>query len=174
MALGWCLLLPSSSATAQRAVGGCCSTSTATALRVLSSLAGCSCSEQLLQSLRPRCPLLERGCTQLAELSVSCPTQGQVCCRVFISCSSFKKWHQQMLWIPKYSLLSVQGKVEQPEGLFASPRHPPATTWGVLQGEAALSWEARQPCFCFQADGLWWDESCGSALAGVILKLRHL
>lgn len=97
-----------------------------------------------------------------------------MCWWVFISCSSFKKWHQQMLWIPQYSLLSVQGKVEHPEGLFASPKHPPATTWGVLQGEAAVSWEARQPCFCFQADGLWWDESCASALARVILKLRHL
>lgn len=54
---------------------------------------------------------------------------------LFISCSPFKKWHEQMLWSSNYSLLSVQGKVGQPEGLFVSPKHPPAT-WGILQGEA--------------------------------------
>lgn len=62
-------------------------------------------SEQLLTACHrgwPKFPLAE-----------PCPTR--VWCAG--SCSSFKKWHQQMLWISKHSLLSVQGKVEQPEAL---------------------------------------------------------
>lgn len=67
MALGWCLLLPSSSAAAQRAVGGCCSTSTATALRALLSLAA---ALRLSSSCRAfSLAACQRGCTQLAQIS---------------------------------------------------------------------------------------------------------
>lgn len=68
MALGWCLLLPSSSAAAQRAVGGCCSTSTATALRAL--LSSLSAALRLSSSCRAfSLAACQRGCTQLSQIS---------------------------------------------------------------------------------------------------------